>query len=143
MQPMTTPYITLDFRKGRIRIYRSTLKLLDNPDYIRLLVNPEKNIIAVQVSDVNEARGFRAAGIHVDSQKNFDLSSHALAEQLRPCWQWEEGKSYRLSGKVVKGMDIVVFDFNTSVCVSPIENCVVLNHEELGAFHEIPIPTRH
>lgn len=119
MQPATTPYMTLDFRKGRIRIYRATLKLMNSPDYIRLLVNPEQQIIAVQVSDANEARAFRSAGIHVDSQKNFDLSSRALTDQLRPCWKWEDGKSYRLTGRVIRGQDIVAFDFDTSVCVFP------------------------
>ena len=87
MQQVTTPYLTLDFRKGRIRIYRATLKLLNSPDYIRLLVNPEQEIIAVQVSDANEARAFRSAGLRVDSQKNYDLSSRALTDQLRPCWR--------------------------------------------------------
>ena len=143
MQQVTTPYLTLDFRKGRIRIYRATLKLLNNPDYIRLLVNPEQEIIAVQVSDANEARAFRSAGLRVDSQKNYDLSSRALTDQLRPCWRWEAGKSYRLTGKVIKGKDIVVFDFNTSICVSPLEEPEGIIPEQYGAQNEIPLPTHH
>lgn len=143
MQQVTTPYLTLDFRKGRIRIYRATLKLLNNPDYIRLLVNPEQEIIAVQVSDANEARAFRSAGLRIDSQKNYDLSSRALTDQLRPCWRWEAGKSYRLTGKVIKGKDIVVFDFNTSICVSPLEEPEGIIPEQYGAQNEIPLPTHH
>ena len=143
MQQVTTPYLTLDFRKGRIRIYRATLKLLNSPDYIRLLVNPEQEIIAVQVSDANEARAFRSSGLRVDSHKNYDLSSRALTDQLRPCWRWEAGKSYRLTGKVIKGKDIVAFDFNTSICVSPFEEPEGIIPEHYGAQNEIPLPTHH
>ena len=143
MQPTITPHITLDFRKGRIRIYRSTLKLMNSPEYIRLLVNPEQQIIAIQASNVNEARAFRSAGIHVDSQRNFDLFSRALTDQLRLCWRWESGKSYRLSGRVVRGMDIVAFNFDTSVCISPADEPVNMITEHYGAQNEIPLPTHH
>ena len=103
----------------------------------------EQEIIAVQVSDANEARAFRSAGLRVDSQKNYDLSSRALTDQLRPCWRWEAGKSYRLTGKVIKGKDIVVFDFNTSICVSPLEEPEGIIPEQYGAQNEIPLPTHH
>ena len=117
---------------------------MNSPDYIRLLVNPEQQIIAVQVSDANEARAFRSAGIHVDSQKNFDLCSRALTDQLRPCWKWEDGKSYRLTGRVIRGQDIVAFDFDTSVCVfPPTEAPHGMILEQYGAQYEISIPTHH
>ena len=143
MQPAITPYITLDFRKGRIRIYRSTLKMIDCPDYIRLLVNPERQVIAVQASDVNEARALRSAGIRIDSQKDFYLNSRSLTDQLRSCWRWEARKSYRLSGRVIKGKDVVTFDFESSVCVSPLDEPGNITAEQLGAYHEMPISTGH
>ena len=37
--------LVIDPKKSRLRIHKQTLALLDNPQYIQLLVNPEKKII--------------------------------------------------------------------------------------------------
>ena len=44
---MSKPIITLDMKKNRIRIHKCTLKVIDNPEYIYILVNPEKKKIAI------------------------------------------------------------------------------------------------
>lgn len=44
---MSKPIITLDMKKNRIRIHKCTLKVMDNPGYIYILVNPEKKKIAI------------------------------------------------------------------------------------------------
>ena len=49
--PKTTANITgvsLCQKKGIIRIFRSTIKELGDPRYIRFLFNPEKRTLAVQ-----------------------------------------------------------------------------------------------
>ena len=43
--PLTDLPLVIDTKKRRLRIYKQTLALLDNPEYIQLLVNPEKKMI--------------------------------------------------------------------------------------------------
>ena len=44
------PIICIDFKKSRFRIHKNTLRMLGNPDYIQLLVNPHENILAIKRS---------------------------------------------------------------------------------------------
>ena len=60
--PKTTVNITgvsLCQKKGIIRIFRSTIKELGDPRYIRFLFNPEKRTLAVQSVSRKEAECFR------------------------------------------------------------------------------------
>ena len=38
--------MTLDLKRNRIRIHKSTLKKLNDPKYIQFLINPEEMLIA-------------------------------------------------------------------------------------------------
>lgn len=44
---LNVPMIVIDSKNNRIRIHRNTLHLLGDPEYIQLLVNPERLMIAV------------------------------------------------------------------------------------------------
>ena len=39
----TEVYISLDFKKHRIRVYKQTLGYLGNPDYVYLLIDPRNS----------------------------------------------------------------------------------------------------
>ena len=45
------PAIMFDFKKSRIRIHKNTLRALNNPAYVLLLINPIDRLIAVQAND--------------------------------------------------------------------------------------------
>lgn len=49
--------LTLDMKRSRIRIYRSTLRALGNPLYIQFLINPEDLYIAILGSEKPLAGG--------------------------------------------------------------------------------------
>ena len=40
--------ISVDLKKYRIRIYKSMLRLLGDPPYIQLLVNPDNKCVAIR-----------------------------------------------------------------------------------------------
>lgn len=64
--PKTTVNITgvsLCQKKGIIRIFRSTIKELGDPRYIRFLFNPKKRTLAVQSVSRKEAECFRVPNI--------------------------------------------------------------------------------
>ena len=50
------PVIILDFKKGRIRIYKNTMRALGNPEFVLLLVNPTARLIALIKSDRKNSR---------------------------------------------------------------------------------------
>lgn len=44
------PILSIDLKKSLIRIHRNTLRLLGDPDYIQLLINPNSKAGVIQFS---------------------------------------------------------------------------------------------
>lgn len=47
----TSPVVVIDCSRNRIRIHRTALHLLGNPDYVALLVNPTNLTFAIVPSE--------------------------------------------------------------------------------------------
>lgn len=107
---MTTdqPAILFDFKKSRIRIHKNTLRALNNPSYLLLLINPIDRLIAVQANDGTDARAHRV-GIRASKNKSFEIYSMALLDKLRLCSEWDEKQSYRIIGNHIDELDLVQF----------------------------------
>ena len=53
MNNIEKPVIFIDHRKKRIRIHRSTLKLLGTPKYIQILIDPKSASLAIRRCEKN------------------------------------------------------------------------------------------
>lgn len=109
------PTILLDFKKSRIRIHRQTLRLLGSPEYIRILVNPEDEVIALQVCEASDAR---AHDSRADKQP-LELYSGSLLQQLYLCGHWGDGQIYRLNGIIIPRESIALFKMNSMAVIPP------------------------
>lgn len=84
--PKTTVNITgvsLCPQKGIIRIFRSTIKELGDPRYIRFLFNPDKRTLAVQSVSRKEAECFRVPKYN---PKDWDFKIYSI-QMLRIIWR--------------------------------------------------------
>ena len=108
------PAIMFDFKKSRIRIHKNTLRALNNPAYVLLLINPIDRLIAVQASDGTDARAHRV-GIRAMRNKSFEIYSRALLDKLRLCSEWDEKQSYRILGNRIEEQGLVQFKICDSV----------------------------
>lgn len=45
------PILSIDLKKSLIRIHRNTLRLLGDPDYIQLMINPNSKMIAIKAGE--------------------------------------------------------------------------------------------
>ena len=101
--PKTTVNITgvsLCQKKGIIRIFRSTIKELGDPRYIRFLFNPEKRTLAVQSVSRKEAECFRVPKYN---PKDWDFKICSI-QMLRIIWrvcEWNENDTYRIAGTCI------------------------------------------
>ena len=41
------PILSIDLKKSLIRVHRNTLRLLGDPDYIQLLINPNAKMLSL------------------------------------------------------------------------------------------------
>lgn len=108
------PTILIDFKKSRIRIHKSTLRALNNPSHIMLLVNPIDRLIAVKSNDGSYARA-NLVNCHVPTGKCFEIYSTALLNKLRLWSEWDDKQKFRMSGQLIDSQDLVQFRISDSL----------------------------
>ena len=107
METALIPLLSLDLKKPRIRIHKQTLRLLNNPKYCHLLINPEDQIIALQGHAEKTPQSHK---ISYGSPHSADIYSTELLQQLQilnP--NLVSGKTYHIPGHVYPGRGIAVF----------------------------------
>lgn len=106
--------VSLCKKAGRIRIFRSTIKRLGEPKYIRFLFNPEKQLFAVQASDRKDSECFYVPKCS-ENDWNFVINSIPMLRIIWKVCKWDEEKSYRISGTYHAECNLVVFDLKQAV----------------------------
>ncbi len=94
-------------KKKRLRIHKMTLRSLNNPSYVYLLINPDKKVLAIQRCD-NKKRD--AIKIDYSQEKDCEIYSLGLLEQMALLDKKTYClKTHRLFGRIINDK-IVEFD---------------------------------
>ena len=111
-----TPMMYIDQKKSRIRIYKRTLYMLGEPDFIQLLVNPASLTVAICPANQNDKLVHKIVWKKLRGKCSYELYSRVLIRSLQNiCEGWEEGESYRLTGEMIPQENIVRFDLDKAV----------------------------
>lgn len=111
--------ILIDLKKRRIRIHENTIRTLNNPEYIVLLVHPEERTLAVMCSQPSDKRAHRVPSKTGERCKSYELYSTSLIQNLlslNP--EWLDNFSYRMVGQPITNKGMVMFHMSQA---SPIE----------------------
>ena len=106
--------LTIDPRSYRLRISKATLVLLGKPEYIQILIHPEKKKIVIIPSSESK----NANKIYWDRWRNYEFSSSGLVRNiltLSP--DPSEKRSYRMKGQYIEEKNLVSFDISTAEAV--------------------------
>ena len=116
------PCLLLDLKKCRIRIHKSTLHLLGDPEYIQLLVNPKTPSIAVKRSSRLDRLSLHVRWNTIAQRQCFDFYSRYLLRSLQDLdCSMSDNKAYRLYGSVYTKENLAIF---------PIKNYINITTEE-------------
>ena len=115
--------ISIDLKKDRIRIHRTTIYKLGNPKLIQLLLSPECKV-AIKAVD-RKVPGGQEIEVNLDKlppEISFEVYSGLLIERMREAKPelLHDGNVYRLTGTVNKEKKIAMF---------PTENMLRLDNE--------------
>lgn len=107
--------MTLDIKRNRFRIHKSTLKKLGNPQYIQFLINPEEMFIAILGSDRPLAGGTanKVNLIQLPNQSVGFYSNTLLEGVINMIGLIDFRYSYRLSGEVDAANRVAYFSMKT------------------------------
>lgn len=113
------PAILVDLKKYLIRIHRDTLRLIGNPEYVLLLVNPNEKILAVLPSDRSDTKAHHISKSSLQNKKSFEIYSTTLMQSLQNISiGWEENKAYRIYGKKVPNQHVIKFPMSEALSIN-------------------------
>lgn len=113
--------LVIDPKKCRLRIYKQTLALLDNPQYIQLLINPEKKIILLCPATSYQSACERIKWEQLSESKCCEIYSTSFVGKLMLLSNdWDENMSYKLSGTLLPKQKIIMYHMEDAVSlISP------------------------
>ena len=130
INPNRVPSILLDFPRNRIRINKSVLKSLNNPTYVRLLINPDTRSIAIEACDDTEPRKHRIPSYVKNSKQCFEIRSMSFFEQLAIHTQWDTHLRYKVCAMAQAGEQLLLFRFDDAFLSA--QGCPVLETNEMS-----------
>lgn len=114
--PSQLPSLVIDLKKNRIRIHKKTLHLLDNPDYIQILVNPSTATIALRHCSAKDYRAERIKWSVVSTKQCCEFYSKYLIKSLRGVFfAWEDDRCYHIDGQLIETERLAKFCMSDSV----------------------------
>ena len=116
------PLIVLDMKKKRIRIHKVTLKLLEYPEYIQLLINPEEKVLVLLSGNKKDHLAHK---VNYEKLKNncCELYSLELIRAINTVVpQLKQRASYRFTGNLVAKHNLVRFSLADSEEIISLSN---------------------
>lgn len=93
---MKQPGISFCLNEGRITLFKTTIKVLGNPEFYRFLFSPEDRLFAVQACEIND-KGANRVRLELKSG-NHIINSMALVRFVYHSCRWKENITYRVPG---------------------------------------------
>ena len=107
--------MSIDMKKYRIRLHKTTLKLLGNPSSVQFLINPEKKQILLRNMDdcLEDITVLKIHKFQKNSDCSIDFYSIKLVKMIQSAAGTMDEKScYRLYGKLHPTKKFGLFSFN-------------------------------
>lgn len=116
--------MTIDLKKRRLRLYRQTLHAIGDPDYILLLVNPEKHKFAIRRGKDGEMGAQKIYWtVLEDKRQCCEIYSTILVDKMHEhFFSPDRFCSYRVNGKVGNRATVVMFDLDRCTEISDEED---------------------
>ncbi len=108
--------MAIDLKKNRLRIHKSTLRLMGSPEFVTLLFSPERNAIGViaSKSEIPKVVEIRVVYDKPCSAGTFDIYSKYLLSVIRRAFHGLDHTGlYRLKGYPVTEDNGVYFPLST------------------------------
>ena len=100
--------ITLDLKKRRFRIPGKTFKIIQSPEYFRLLVNPNSMGLVIEECTEN-ARGAYQLSKVPTHRGCYEMTSKSLITEIVSCAGIIDTKTLHLEGRQIRGQNAIFF----------------------------------
>ncbi len=119
------PAISIDLKKGRIRIHKKTLRMMGSPDYLQLLINPKDRVIAIQRIEKPIGQFIKVNWEALSRRNSLEVHLTNFLDKVRSCCKsLPQDRTYRIDGKYIAEHELARF------CLS---DAVLVNYDQEGS----------
>lgn len=115
MDGQTHPSLYL--RWNRIRVFKSTIRLLGTPKFVQFSVHQDGTSMILSPFDKKSFTSFRIPANIYDEKGSLEISSKGLCRILANRLNWNVNQSYRIPGKYISSQNIVVYDLTSAAAI--------------------------
>lgn len=105
-------------KRGRVLIYRCTLRSLGVPKNIRFLLNVKKKRLVVQVCEAIDWDSFKVPEFEKCGKDQYEISSKSFFKMVYRIAGWNAEGTYRITGEVYPENRLVEFAFGDAVAIA-------------------------
>ena len=112
----TDALLSVDMKKYRIRIHKTTLHKLGDPPYLQLLINPETSIVALKAVSKSSSgdQTHRVSRKTLESYNSIEIYSRFFINRLHELVpNLNDGNCYHMTGNIIASEKIAVFSLKT------------------------------
>lgn len=114
----SSTYISVYLYDDAIHIFKSTIKKLQNPKFVRFLVHENGKSLIMEPYDSKTQTSFKVPPGLFDGNKSMRVYSKKFCTALSQMQGWNNRDTYRIPGRVFQTQRIVMFDLTQAVQLS-------------------------
>ena len=110
-QPSTAPQIaklSVDIKRRRIRITGKSIKMINDPECFRILVNPESKGLVIE-GCAEADKGAYLVSKMPSHKGSYELTSTSLVREIVQCAGFTGTQTIRLVGRKIPGQEALFF----------------------------------
>ena len=110
--------VSFYIRSNTIRIFKSTIRAMGMPKFIRLLIHETEGMMIIEPYDRIAFSSFRVPLPFNDAKEGLDIHSKRFIRIIAEFMRWDMEQTYRVTGKLYEKQGIVKFDLEQAVKIS-------------------------
>ncbi|MCL2521241.1 MAG: hypothetical protein FWE36_00100 [Erysipelotrichales bacterium] len=114
--------ITITLGLNRMRILHGSLKALDYPKFIRLLINQEKKLLGVQACAEDHKDVFKISKWVLNSKNGLEISGRQFIYLIFELMNWDMNLSYKVVGIKDDKSHSIFFNLDEAIKIAGYNN---------------------
>ena len=112
------PCFTVYLKSNTIHVFKSAIRSIGNPNYVRLFIHEDGKTILMKSYDKKSQISIKVPRNLSDEKNNMRIHSKSFCYALAKSQGWDWQYSYRVPGIANKEQGIVIFDLTKAEIIS-------------------------
>ena len=111
--------LSINLKRAIIRVHKNTLRILGNPEYIVLCINPDDKTLVISPSTSTDPRAHKISRYNLLHNKTLELYSSKLIKDL--CLlglNWTSERTYKIFGYKVEEYNVIKFKLEEAIDIN-------------------------